>query len=415
MRAIEEQAKQAFEASKPLAFLSSAVKNVALIQMADDLVAHAAYLIEENAKDLEAGKKAGLTAALLDRLLLDDWRIVGMAEGLRRLSTLADPIGEVIAGWTLPNGLEILKKRVPLGAIGIIYEARPNVTADAIGLCLKTGNSVVLRGSSTAVHSNKAIAAILTTAAEKAGIPSGAIQLLDDVTRQGVETFVKLNQYLSVIIPRGGADLIQSVVRNATVPTIETGIGNCHIFVDASADLANAVEIVFNSKVQRPSVCNSCETVLVHEAIAARFLTQLAARLSAAGVELRGCDQTLAILPTVKSATQDDWKSEYLDLILAIKIVSGVAEAIAHIGQYGTLHTESILSQDMAAISAFTTQVDAAAVMVNASTRFTDGGEFGFGAEMGISTQKLHARGPMGLPELTTYKYIVIGDGQVRG
>ena len=411
---IEQQCKEAYVASKAMAVATTRQKNQALKGMAKALLEDQYLILEANGHDLEKGRASGLSVSLLDRLALNEERLSTMAQALEMMAGLTDPIGEILSGWTVPSGLNISKIRVPLGVVGIIYEARPNVTADAVGLCIKTGNGVVLRGSSTAYASNLAICQSLIRGQEAAGLPVGAIQLLSDVSREGVTTFVQMKAYLSVIIPRGGADLIQSVVQSATVPTIETGVGNCHIFVDASADLEKARAIIINAKAQRPSVCNACEKVLVHQAIAERFLPMIWEDLQKVGVEVRGCDQTKQVITGVTLATSDDWGREYLDLILAIKVVSSLSEAIDHIGQYGTQHTEAILTRDLLSAQRFQASIDAAAVVVNASTRFTDGGEFGFGAEVGISTQKLHARGPMGLPELTTYKYLVVGQGQVR-
>jgi len=411
---IKTQCEKAYAASYDLACLSPLIKNHALQIMADSLLKETAYILKENQKDLNLGKKKRLTNALLDRLTLSKARIHDIANNLRALQNTADPIGKIDDGWKLPNGIDIQKVRVPLGVVGIIYEARPNVTADAIGLCLKTGNSIVLRGSSSAFQSNLALCTVLKNAAKQSGVNSDAIQLLEDTSRSGVEDFVRMKKYLSVIIPRGGAALIQNVVKNATVPTIETGVGNCHIYIDKDADLDKALAIVINAKVQRPSVCNACETVLVHSDISSIFIPRLVNALQKNNVTIRGCHLTKALAPTVSSAQPSDWKDEFLDLVLAVKIVSSIDDAIQHIRTYGTLHTEAIISENISAISHFQQAVDAAAIVINASTRFTDGGEFGFGAEMGISTQKLHARGPMGLHELTTYKYIVKGSGQIR-
>ena len=382
--------------------------------MADALVQNEQRILTENEKDVAEGISAGLSAALIDRLRLTPERIMGMAEGLRVIADLRDPIGEITDGWVRPNGLQISRQRVPLGVVGIIYEARPNVTVDAIGLCIKTGNAVVLRGSSSAYRSNRVITEVVVAAAAEAGIPANAIQLLEDTSRDGVLVFVRMKRYLNLVIPRGGASLIQNVVENATVPSIETGVGNCHIFVDQSADLDQALSIILNAKVQRPSVCNACETVLVHETVSKSFLPRLGEALRESSVLVRGCRVTQDHIPFAEAATEDDWASEYLDLTLAVKVVSSVEDAVAHIRQFGTLHSEAILSNDFESIRYFTSRVDAAAVLVNASTRFVDGGEFGFGAEMGISTQKLHARGPMGLTELTTTKYVILGNGQIR-
>ncbi len=410
---IEQQCKAAYEAWPSLAAASSQQRYDALKAMAKALIDHESEIIVANQRDQENGREAGLTAALIDRLSLNTSRIKSLADSIDTIAALPDPLGEILGGWTRPNGLAISKIRVPLGVLGMIYEARPNVTADAAALGIKTGNAVVLRGSSTAQYSNKAIADCLRAAVKSVGINSECIQLLSDTSREGVTFFVTLKQYLSVVIPRGGAGLIQSVISNSQVPTIETGVGNCHIFVDESADMDNALLIIENAKVQRPSVCNSCETVLVHQSVAASFLPRLSALLTQKGVEIRGCDQTQKLI-ACKPAELSDWESEFLDLILAVKVVADVNEAIAHISRYGTKHSEAILSNNHHHMTLFKQRIDAAAVLVNTSTRFVDGGEFGFGAELGISTQKLHARGPMGLAELTTYKYIVEGNGQIR-
>ena len=415
MQTVYDQCEQAYNASLSLTSFSTFIKNNALRQMAQDILKNKSYILEENAKDVEEGQKNQLSTAMIDRLTLTAKRLDDIADSILTIEKSPDPIGEVLGGGTRPNGLRITNVRVPLGVVGIIYEARPNVTADAIALCVKTSNAVVLRGSSTTYRSNLAIASVLQQAAFQSGFASGAIQLLEDVSRQGVYEFVKLKQFLSVMIPRGGADLIQRVVSTSLVPTIETGVGNCHIYVDKSADLTKAIPLILNAKVQRPSVCNACETVLVHEDIAFSFLPQLLSQLEKLGVEIRGCERTQALFPQAKVAIESDWENEFLELILAVKIVADVEAAITHIHHYGTKHSEAILSEDLRAVTMFQQQVDAAAVIVNASTRFVDGGEFGFGAEMGISTQKLHARGPMGLPELTTYKYLVFGDGHIRG
>lgn len=415
MQTIAAQCEQAYQASRVLASLSTEVKNKALTLMSQAVLAHQDAILSANAQDVAAAQAQNFSAALIDRLTLTPKRLSDIAASIQVIEALPDPVGEILGGSTRPNGLRITKIRVPLGVVGIIYEARPNVTADAVALCVKTGNAVVLRGSSTTYRSNLAIATVLKEAAAQAGFPKDAIQLLEDVSREGVKEFVKLKQFLSVIIPRGGADLIQNVVSTSFVPTIETGVGNCHIFVDKAANLDQAIPLILNAKVQRPSVCNSCETVLIHRDIAVLFLPQLCASLEKNGVEIRGCAETCQLYPGAKPAIQQDWEVEFLDLIIAVKIVADVQEAIAHIHTYGTKHSEAILSQNLQAVTQFQQQVDAAAVLVNASTRFVDGGEFGFGAEMGISTQKLHARGPMGLPELTTYKYLVLGDGHTRG
>ncbi|MCX7780835.1 MAG: glutamate-5-semialdehyde dehydrogenase [Negativicutes bacterium] len=411
---LEEKGKAAKAAARKLATWPTDKKNQALHAMADALEAGREAILAANALDVAAGREKGLSAALIDRLTLNDNRLAAMAEGLRQTAGLPDPIGEGLGSTLRPNGLQIAKIRVPLGVVGIIYEARPNVTVDAAGLCLKSGNAVILRGGSEAIRSNRAIVQVITQAAADAGIPEGAIQLIETTDRQAVNAMLKLNAYLDVIIPRGGAGLIKTVVENSTVPVIETGTGVCHTFVDASADLAMAADIAFNAKVSRPGVCNAMETLLVHRAIAAKFLPPMLARFHAAGVELRGCPETQRFHPAVKPATEADWEAEYLDLILAVKVADSLDEALEHIARYGTRHSEAIVTTDYNNARRFQAEVDAAAVYVNASTRFTDGFEFGYGAEIGISTQKLHARGPMGLPELTTIKYVISGNGQIR-
>ena len=363
---------------------------------------------------MEAARAKGMRSSMLDRLQLTEARIAGMADGLRQVAALPDPVGNVVDGKTLPNGLQITKVRVPLGVIGIIYEARPNVTADAAGLCLKSGNAVILKGGSEAMESNKAVASVLAQAAEAAGLPTGAVQFIDTSDRQAVSDLIHLNGLVDVVIPRGGAGLIKNVVMNATVPVIETGAGVCHTYVDASADVEMAVRIAFNAKVQRPSVCNAMETLLVHCDIAERFLPAMLAQYKAAGVEIRGDAGVQAMDGAVVPASEEDWSTEYGDLRLSVKIVASIKEAMEHIARYGTGHSECIVTNDYSQAQLFQKTVDAAAVYVNASTRFTDGNEFGFGAEIGISTQKLHARGPMALPELTSTKYLVCGSGQVR-
>lgn len=410
MRQMAEQAKRA---SKTLGTLSTAQKDAILLAVADALKSNVDDILRENALDIEAARAQGRTQALLDRLALDEKRIAGMANGLRQVAMLPDPVGEIVDGSKRPNGLRIVKQRVPLGVVGIIYEARPNVTADAIGLCIKTGNAVILKGGSEALRSNIAIVQVARRAAYAAGMPQGAIQLVEDTSRAAANALMRMNGLVDVLIPRGGAGLIRAVVENSTVPVIETGVGNCHVFVDASADLDMAVSIAVNAKASRPAVCNAAETLLVHEQIADALLPRMFAALREAGVELRGCSRCCAY-EGVRPATDEDYATEYLDYILAVKVVSDVHAAIAHIDAYGTGHSECIVTQSLKNARLFQQTVDAAVVYVNASTRFTDGGEFGMGAEIGISTQKLHARGPMGLTELTTVKYLVEGDGQVR-
>ncbi|MEW6172836.1 MAG: glutamate-5-semialdehyde dehydrogenase [Bacillota bacterium] len=412
--AVVEKAKRAKEAARRLAYLPTTVKDAGLLAMADALDANAAGIIEANARDLEAGRAKGLSGALIDRLMLNEARVGEMAKGLRDVVSLPDPVGEIDGMWRRPNGLEIGQMRVPLGAIGIIYEARPNVTVDAAGLCLKAGNAVVLRGGSEAINSNTAITRIIAEAAYQAGIPEGAIEFIDRTEREAAQVLMRLNEYIDVLIPRGGAGLIQAVVKNATVPVIETGVGNCHTYVDEFADLAKVEPIVINAKCQRPGVCNAMETLLVHKAAATGFLPALAEKLKERGVEIRGCPEAIKHIPWARPATEDDWQTEFLDLVLAVRVVNNLEEALDHIYRYGTRHSEAIITENYMNARRFLREVDAAAVYVNASTRFTDGGQFGFGAEIGISTQKLHARGPMGLKELTTIKYIVYGEGQIR-
>jgi glutamate-5-semialdehyde dehydrogenase len=414
MTTIELQCKNAQDASRELISVSNAQKTTALIAMSEALAKNWESILKENEKDLNAGKENGLSKALIDRLQLTKDRILDMAESIRTIAVFKDPIGETLTGWVLPNGVNVSKVRVPLGVIGIIYEARPNVTSDAIALAIKTGNAIVLRGSSSAVNSNQAIASVLKEAAQKAGIEQDCIQLLNDTSREGVRVFLKMNAYLSVIIPRGSGNLIREVIEHATVPTIETGEGNCHLYVDAAADLQKAEAILINAKTQRPSVCNACETLIIHQSVAEAFAPSVLKKLQDMGVEIRGCAKTKALFASTIVIDENEWHKEYLDMILAVKIVTDIDEAIDHINRYGTRHTETIVTNDIQSSSKFSKRVDAAAIAINASSRFTDGGVFGFGAEMGISTQKLHARGPLGLTELTTYKYLIEGDGQVR-
>jgi len=414
MSEVLEKAKKAKEASYRLGIIPTAIKNNALDIMAKALELAEKDILEANSIDIEAAQKKNLSKALIDRLMMDGKTIDGIIEGLRTVRQLPDPVGRIIAKWRRPNGLQIIKERVPLGVIGIVYESRPNVTVDSAALCLKAGNAVILRGGSDAINSNMVLARLISESAEKAGIPSGAISLIETTDRDSVTEMLKLNKYIDVIIPRGGRGLIQHTIENSTIPVIETGEGNCHTFVEKTADLKKAVEIVINAKCQRPSVCNATEKLLIDEAIAKEFLPIVLKRLKDARVDVRGDEKARAIDPSIKAATEDDWKTEYLSLTIAVKVVSGIDEAIKHINTYGTKHSEAIITKDKAMAKMFTREVDAAAVYVNASTRFTDGGEFGFGAEIGISTQKLHARGPMGLNELTSYKYIIIGSGQVR-
>jgi glutamate-5-semialdehyde dehydrogenase len=412
---VNEQGRRAKEAARILATVSSERKNAALRAMARALRDGTNAILEANAGDLEAGRKAGLTPPLLERLTLNDARIEGMARGLDDIAAFGDPVGEMTGMWTAEQGLRIGYVRVPLGVIGVIYESRPNVTADAAGLCLKAGNAVILRGGSEALGSNRVIARLIAGAAENEGLPAGAIQLLDSADREATRLLMQLTRYLDVLIPRGGKGLKNAVQEHAKVPYIMTGMGNCHIFVDATADLEKAVPIVVNAKVQRPSVCNAIEKILVHEAVAERFLPMVASVLREKGVELRGDDASRRIVPDMIPATEEDWDTEYLDLILGVRVVAGIREAMDHIAAHGTGHSEAILTESYENAQAFLGGVDAAAVYVNASTRFTDGAVFGFGAEIGISTQKLHTRGPMGVRQLTSNKYVIYGNGQIRG
>lgn len=402
------------QAARSLANCSTTEKNKALLSMAAALETEQERILAANARDIAQGEAKGLSTALLDRLRLTPERIRGMADGLRQVAALPDPVGECLGGMRRPNGLDIQKIRVPFGVIAMIYEARPNVTVDAAGLCLKTGNAVILRGGSEAIESNKILADILIGAASEAGLPAGTIALVETTDREAVNILLKMNRYIDVIIPRGGAGLIRTVVENSTVPVIETGIGICHTYVDESADLTMAADIAFNAKVSRPGVCNSMETLLVHRSVADHLLPDLLERFVKASVEIRGCTETARYHAAVKPATEQDWATEYLDFILSIKVVGSLEEALEHIDRFSTKHSEAIVTRDYANARRFQQEVDAAAVYVNASTRFTDGFEFGFGAEIGISTQKLHARGPMGLVELTSIKYLISGSGQIR-
>ena len=402
------------EASYELGVLSTIEKDKALLLMAEELINHKEDILKANNIDLEKAKEKGISEALLDRLALSDERIEDMANGLREIVKLQDPVGEVISMWQRPNGIQIGQKRVPMGVIGIIYESRPNVTCDAAGLCLKTGNATILRGGSDAINSNKAIVKALKVGMEKANLPINSIQLIEDTSREVATEMMRLNEYIDVLIPRGGAGLIQSVVKNATVPVIETGTGNCHIYVDETADFEMAKNIVINAKASRPGVCNAAEKLIVNEKIANEFLPLIVDALREKSVLVKGDEKAKAIVNDLEVATIEDWSTEYLDYVIAIKIVGNINEAINHINKYGTGHSEAIITESYKNSQIFQQRVDAAAVYVNASTRFTDGSEFGFGAEIGISTQKLHARGPMGLKELTTIKYIILGNGQIR-
>ena len=414
MTVLEQMGEKAKAASRILA-VAGKKKDNALLAIADALRNEREAIKAANAIDIENGRKAGLSDSLIDRLLLTDARIDGMALGCEQVAALRDPIGETLSGNVLANGLEVRKVRVPMGVIGIIFEARPNVTADAAALCLKAGSAVILRGGKEAINSNMSIAAVMREAVKNAGLPEDSIQLVEDTSRQSSIEMMGLSEYLDVLIPRGGAGLIRAVVENSKVPVIETGVGNCHVYVDESADIEMAADIVFNAKTSRPSVCNAIETVLVHKAIADKALPVIKARLDEKGVEIHGCERTRQILgDSVIPATEDDWYTEYLDLKLAIRVVDSLDDAMDHIAKYSSGHSECIVTENYENSRIFTAGVDSAAVYVNASTRFTDGGEFGLGAEIGISTQKLHARGPMGLNELTSMKFIINGNGQIR-
>lgn len=411
---VRNLAKHAKDASLQLAATSAKTRNDALNAMAEALLLHAEEILAANAMDVQAAKEAGIRAAYIDRLTLTPSRLDGMANGLKKVALLPDPIGKSDCAFTRPNGLHIEKRRVPLGVIGIIYEARPNVTADAVALCIKSGNACVLRGGSEAIRSNSAVCDCLTEAAEKAGIPKGSIQLLRNTSREEAGEMMRLNGLIDVLIPRGGAGLIKSVVEQASVPVIETGSGVCHVYIDESANLEMAASIIENAKCSRPSVCNAAETLLVHAYVAGQYLPEIGRRLIERGVDLRCDARAKALIPGALDATEEDWSTEYGDLILSIKVVNSLDEAMEHIQTYGTHHSDAIVTESYARAERFLNEVDSAAVYVNASTRFTDGEEFGFGAEIGISTQKLHARGPMGLDELTTVKYVVRGSGQIR-
>ncbi len=409
-----EKAKKAKQASRILAKTSTSTKNKALNAMADGLISAKEELKKENEKDIDYAKEKGLSSALIDRLMLNDKRIEAMASGIREIVSLPDPVGEVTRMWQRPNGLRIGKIRVPLGVVGIIYESRPNVTADAVGLCIKSGNSIILRGGSEAINSNIAIYNILARSAIEAGLPDGCVQIIDITDRQAIMEMVKLDEYIDLIVARGGFELIKVVSENSTIPVAKHSAGICHTYVDVNADLQMAEDICFNAKVQRPGVCNAMETMLVHQDIAHSFLPKMIQRFKEAGVEIRGCARTKKIVSDIADATEEDWYTEYLDLILSVKIVNDIDEAIDHIMTYGSHHSDAIVTKDYDSAMKFLTEVDSASVYVNASTRFTDGNEFGLGAELGISTQKLHSRGPMGLEDLTSQKFIIFGNGQIR-
>ena len=411
---LERKGKLAKQASRQLMCASTDTKNRALENMAQALQDHMQEILAANQVDLEAAAEKGIRGALLDRLTLTPERIASMQEGILQIRDLEDPIGETVSMSVRPNGLEIGKKRVPIGVIGIIYEARPNVTADAAALCLKTSNAVILRGGKEAMHSNLCIVNVLAQAIRGAGLPDGTLQIVEDTSRETAREMMKLNDYIDILIPRGGAGLIQTVVKESTVPVIETGVGNCHTYVDQWADLEKAVAIAVNAKCSRPGVCNAMETILVHADVAEAFLPRMAAEMEPYHVELRGCARTCAILPGIRAAEEEDYATEFLDLILAVKIVDSLEDAIEHISRYSSGHSEAIVTENYTNARRFQQEVDAAAVYANASTRFTDGFEFGFGAEIGISTQKMHARGPMGLEALTSIKYVISGNGQIR-
>ncbi|KEK22320.1 glutamate-5-semialdehyde dehydrogenase [Bacillus gaemokensis] len=414
MNEVLVKAQKAKAAAGELVAKSTDQKNKALAAIADQLIMETSYILEENKRDMEQGKAKGVSNSLLDRLMLNEQRIIDMAGGIRQLIDLSDPVGECVVAWERPNGLSIQEVRVPLGVVGIIYEARPNVTVDAATLCLKTGNAVILRGSSSATYSNKAIVAVIHRALEQTSLSPDSIQLIEDTSRESAKQLFTLNEYLDVLIPRGGKQLIDTVVREASVPVLETGAGNCHIFIDETADKQMAFDIIINAKTQRPSVCNTIETIVLHKNWAQRYGIELFSLLKEKGVELRGDKKALVIDSSLILASEKDWETEFLSLTLAVKIVSSIEEAIHHINVYSSRHSEAIITKNEENVSKFFTYVDAAVLYHNASTRFTDGFEFGFGAEIGISTQKLHARGPMGLKALTSTKYVIHGNGQIR-
>ena len=409
-----ELGKRAKEAARRLARLSSEEKNRALLRMADHLESQERLLLQENKKDLDLARKAKLSSALLDRIALDPSRVAAMAKGLREIVALPDPVREIVKMWRRPNGLQVGKMRIPLGVIGIIYEARPNVTADAAALCLKSGNAVILRGGSEAYFSNRAIGAVLQQACAETRVPQEAIQVVESKDRAIVQELLKLEDYIDLIIPRGGEELIRAVAANSRVPVVKHYKGVCHVYVDQEASLEMAERICTNAKVQRPAVCNAMETLLVHEGVAAKFLPSMIAKFKSMGVEIRGCQKTRSLVPGVKPASEEDWTTEYLDLILAVRVVKDMDDAIDHIERYGSQHTETIVTSNYQRAREFLDRVNSSAVLVNASTRFNDGGELGLGAEIGISTSKIHAFGPMGLEELTITKFVVLGDGQIR-
>lgn len=411
---VRELAKNVRDAGRKIAGAAAERKNAALLAAVGALEDDRPGILSANAADVEKARLDGMKDPLVDRLSIDDRRFDSIVESLRKVAALDDPIGKVDEGWTLPNGLRITRVRVPIGAIAVVYEGRPNVTVEAFSLCVKSGNSVLLKGSSSALKTNAAIVKSLKKALKEAGLPEGTAELVSETSHEAVGRLIRLDEYLDLVIPRGGSGLIEYVVKNATVPTLQTGTGNCHIFVDESADFKMALDIIENAKIQRPGTCNAAEKVLVHREIAKEFEPLLYERLSKAGVEIRGCAESLKIVPEMVPAVPEDWGTEYLDMVLGVKVVGTVGEAVEHIERYGTKHSESIITENYANAMKFTSETDAAAVYVNASTRFTDGSQFGFGAEIGISTQKMHARGPVGLNELTTYKYVIFGKGQTR-
>lgn len=413
MTYLEQLGKQAKQAARVLNCLGQNEKNKGLLEAAKALVKETETILAANEKDILTAQEKGMKSSLIDRLKLTKERIEGMADGLRQVAGLPDPVGETSI-TVRPNGLQIGEKRVPLGVVGIIYESRPNVTSDAFGLCFKTGNATILRGGSDALHSNLAIIKVLRSALESVGLPADAVQLIEDTSRETAQEFMRMNQYVDVLIPRGGAGLIKTVVENSTVPVIETGTGNCHVYVDETADLTMATDIIENAKTQRMGVCNACESLVIHKAVAKEAIPVIAERLLAKGIEIRGDELSRSICKEIKEATEEDYGTEYLDAIISVKTVESIEEAIEHINYYNTGHSEAIITKNYDNALKFQNEIDAAAVYVNASTRFTDGEQFGFGAEIGISTQKLHARGPMGLKALTTAKYVIFGNGQVR-
>lgn len=411
---ITNQAQLAKKASQKMSTISTEFKNRVLYQIAEDLLNNESDILKVNQKDLKKAKQSNLSAAFLDRLSLNKKRIKGMAEGLKEIADLDDPVGDIFEMKKRPNGLQVGKMRVPLGVIGIIYEARPNVTVDAAALCLKSGNAVILRGGSNAINSNKILVEIINESIKKVGLPEGAVQLIKTTNREAVKELLKLNKYLDLIIPRGGAGLINRVVEESKIPVIQTGVGNCHVFVDKSGDIKKAVEIIVNAKTSRPAVCNAAESLLVHKDIADEFIPEIVKTLKAHDVEIRGDKEAVNIEGSINEAKKDDWAKEYLDYIISLKVVNDVDEAIKHINNYGTKHSEAIITENYTNSQKFLNEIDAAAVYINASTRFTDGQQFGLGAEIGISTQKMHTRGPMGLKDLTSSKYVVYGQGQIR-